>query len=312
MKKSNGVVDLAIVGAGPAGLSAAINAASEGLDIVVIDADTKVGGQAKFSSHIANYFGFTSGLSGPQLSSRAFNQAKKFGAKFQLETSVTSLGIEGKFRTLKTADGQEIVARTVLFTNGLQWRTLDVPGASEYTGRGVNYGANPNDGPNETGRVVYIIGAANSAGQAAVNLAKFAREVILVNRQDGLSEMSQYLVDEIAKASNIKVLNGHHIEAVIGDGSKVTGIKLVNGVNVDVPADSVYVFIGAVPRTGWLKNICDLDEHGFIKTDADYHTSCSGVFAAGDVRSGSTKRIAAGVGEGSAAVASIHRYLATK
>lgn len=310
MKIKNGIADLVIVGAGPAGLSAAVNAASEGLDTVVIDAEKEVGGQAKFSSRIANYLGFPTGLTGPQLASRARNQAKKFGARFEMGESVTGIGLEGKFRTLKLSDGSEVVARAVLFTSGLQWKTLDVPGAEEYTSRGLFYGANPNDGPNESGKEVYIVGAANSAGQAAVNLAQFAHTVTIVNRSASLDAMSQYLIDEIAKISNIKVLNGHRVAAILGDGSRITGVKIVNGVNVDVPADSVYVFIGATPRTVWLRNVCDLDESGYVKTNGDFQTSCGGVFAAGDVRQGSTKRIASAVGEGSAAVSSIHRYLA--
>jgi thioredoxin reductase (NADPH) len=309
-EKHQGVIDLTIVGAGPTGLSAAVNAASEGLNTVVIDSEHGVGGQAKFSSRIANYLGFPTGLSGPQLMSRAYSQSKKFGAEFELGVSVVGLGVEGKFRTLKLSDGRELVSRTVLFATGLQWRILDAEGAQEYSGRGVFYGANPTDGPNESGRQVFIIGAANSAGQAAVNLAKFAAKVTLVNPSPKLDKMSQYLIDEIEGFNNISVLFEHHVAAVLGDGSKVTGIKLVNGDNVDYPADSVYVFIGAEPRTLWLKTVCELDEHGYIVTNADFATSCSGVFAAGDVRSGSTKRIASGVGEGGGAVAAIHRYLA--
>lgn len=305
------VYDVVIVGTGPAGLSAAVNAASEGLRVAVIDCDPHAGGQAKFSSRIENYLGFPTGLSGPSLMTRAKHQAEKFGTHFMFDSCASEMLIDGRLRTIRTTVGKSLIARSVIVATGLQWRTLEAPGIDEYLGKGVWYGANPEDGPNMTGKVVHVVGGANSAGQAALNFAKYAKQVNVVVRGEKIDAgMSQYLVDRIAKSKNIRVHVKTQVASVIGDGERLHTVDLVGTERWSEESDGVFVFIGAIPRTSWLKNVCDLDDHGFIKTSEDYTTSCEGVFAVGDVREGSVKRIAAAVGEGSAAVAALHGYLA--
>lgn len=309
--------DLVIVGAGPAGLSAAVNAASEGLSTYVIESEDKVGGQAKHSSRIENYLGFPNGLTGPQLMSRAFNQAKRFGAKFHTGASAVGLTLDGHYRTVELSDGTKLISKAVLLTNGLQWRKLEAPGVEEYMHKGVNYGLDMDKAHEFTGKRVVVVGGANSAGQAATWLAQFAETVtILVRDLDLRKMMSEYLVTKIEHAKNIRVMVDTQVVSVLGDEQQLTVVK-VNNISdpseahaEDLKAAGLFIYIGAVPRTVWLNGACKLDDKGFVVTE-DFHTSCSGVFAAGDIRAGSTKRIAAGVGEGSAAVSRIHAYLAT-
>lgn len=304
--------DLVVVGAGPAGLSAAVNAASEGLSTVVVEAEDKVGGQAKHSSRIENYLGFPNGLTGPQLMSRAYTQAKRFGAHFIAGLNATALMVEGHYRTITLSDSSTIIAKAVLLANGLQWRTLDAPGIEEYTQRGVFYGLNMDNAHEYQDKKVLVIGGANSAAQAALWLSKFAERVTMVVRGFSLTDAtSMYLRERIESSKNILVQAKSEITSVTGDGATLrTATLLKAGTDPEVlKVDGLFIFIGATPRTAWLNGSCELDKDGFIVT-TDYHTSCEGVFAAGDIRSQSTKRIAAAAGEGSAAVARVHAYLA--
>lgn len=305
------VADLVIVGAGPAGLSAAMNAASEGLSVKVIEAEDKVGGQAKHSSRIENYLGFPNGLTGPQLMSRAYTQAKRFGAEFVTGLNAVGLTLEGHYRVVGLSDGQKIISKAVLLTNGLQWKRLEAPGVEEYEQRGVYYGLNMDKAHEFQDKKVAIVGGANSAGQAAVWLAQFAEQVTMIVRGDSLSEMSVYLMERILKAKNIQVLTHAQLTSATGDGVTLKSITILSTPPPEnLKVDGLFIFIGATPRTAWLNEACELDEKGFVKT-TDFHTSCLGVFAAGDIRSGSVKRIAASAGEGSAVVPRIHAYIAT-
>lgn len=301
--------DLIIVGAGPAGLSAAINGASEGLNVLVLETENKVGGQAKHSSRIENYAGFPSGVTGPQLMSRLHTQAKKFGAQFEYGATVTRLALEGKFRTVELSSGRTVVGYTVLLASGLQWREFEAPGAAEYLGRGVYYGLDMNMAHIYNGQHVAVVGGANSAGQAALWLARFAESVALVVRASSLSQMSEYLSARVLKLPNVHVSYDSQITAIGGNDTKVTSVTLFppEGGEI-VPMSGVFIFIGATPHTAWLNGVCKLDEHGFVIAK-NYATSCRGLFAVGDVRSGSVKRIAASSGEGSAVIPRIHEYL---
>jgi thioredoxin reductase (NADPH) len=292
-------------------MSAAVNAASEGLSTLVIETEDKVGGQAKHSSRIENYMGFPSGLTGPQLMSRSHHQAVKFGAEFRTGVSATRLGIEGKFRTVSLSDGSEVIGLAVLLANGLQWRKLEAPGIAEYEGSGVFYGLNMDKAHEYEGKRIVIVGGANSAGQAANWLSQFAEKVVLVIRNKNLLAMSDYLSQRVVSSHNIEVLYGTEVTSVAGQNGKLTTVTVAPPVGGHViKADALHVFIGALPRTGWLNGACELDENGFVKA-VEYQSSCPGVFVAGDIRSGSVKRIAAGVGDGSTAVSRIHGYLST-
>lgn len=311
--------DLVIVGSGPAGLSAAVNAASEGLRVIILDEDATAGGQAKYSSRIENYLGFVSGLSGPHLMNRAKNQAEKFGAHFVYNDPVVEMGLEGKLKIVRTTNSEIIIAQAVIIATGLQWRKLEAPGSDEYLNKGVSYGANPNDGPSAMGKHVHVVGGANSAGQAAMNFSKYAERVTLLVRGDNITgSMSEYLTDRILKTPNIGVLFNAEIAGIAGDGQAIHSLDIVQKEHRWTEStDGLYIFIGAVPKSLWLRNICRLDKHGYIPTEFTegkqrlaFMTNCPGVFAAGDIRKNSTKRIAAAVGEGAGAVASVHAYRA--
>lgn len=303
------IYDLIIVGAGPAGLSAAINGASEGLRVLVLEAEDKVGGQAKHSSRIENYAGFPSGVTGPKLMSRLHTQATKFGAEF-LHATATKLGVEGKFRTVELSDGTSVVGFSVLLANGLQWRRFEAPGAEEYQNKGVAYGLNMDVAHIYEDQQVAVIGGANSAGQAAMWLSQFATTVTLIVRAANLNQMSEYLSERVLKQHNIVVKYDSEVTAIGGDGEKVTSITVFPPIGGEVdPMDGVFIFIGAVPRTAWLNGACKLDEHGFVSAK-EHMTSCKGIFAAGDIRSGSVKRVAASAGEGAQVIPRIHAYLA--
>jgi thioredoxin reductase (NADPH) len=322
--------DLVIVGAGPAGLAAGVYAASEGLKTVVVERDAP-GGQAGLSSRIENYLGFPSGLSGADLTRRAVIQARRFGAQILSPQEAVSLRVDGSYKYVKISDGSELACHTVLLTTGVQWRKLDVPGVDRLQGAGVYYGAAATEAAACTGEEVYIVGGANSAGQAAMNFSRYARRVIMLVRGDSLaSSMSRYLIEQIEKTPNVHVEFNSSVAAVHGE-TRLEAISVecsTSGEINRVPACSLFIFIGAQPQTEWLGRIVERDQKGFILSGADLirngkppsgwpltrvpgllETSVPGVFAAGDVRGGSVKRVASGVGEGSIAIQFIHQYL---
>ena len=323
-------VDVAIVGAGPAGLSAAVYAASEGLSTLLLECEA-IGGQAGSSSLICNYLGFPRGISGTGLASRAFEQAWSFGAIPSMAGPVTGLEPAADGFTLRLAGGRESHARSVLIATGVSYRRLDAPGVDSLLGAGVFYGATASEGSAFAGEHIFIAGGANSAGQAAVNLARYARQVTIVVRGGSLAaRMSQYLIDEITATANIDVRTGTHIAAAEGTG-QLEALALTDtktGRTETVPASALVVLIGAVPHTDWLPPQIGRDEHGFVVTGSDLadvgnpaaswalprpplplETSLPGAFAAGDVRHGSVKRVASAVGEGSIATTQVTQYL---
>ena len=323
--------DLCIVGGGPAGLAAAVYGASEGLQTVVIEREAP-GGQAGQSASIENYLGFPKGLSGADLTHRAVAQARRFGAEMVLARDVTGFSVRGPVRAVCFSDGTEIEARAVLVATGVSYRLLDAPGLGELTGRGVYYGATASEAQASEGDDVYVVGAANSAGQAALNLARFARRVVLLVRSDSLEKsMSQYLVERIHAADNIEVRLETEVVAGRGDGhlEAITIADRASGTEEEVPTNWLFVFIGASPRTDFLGDDVARDDKGFVITGQDItprsdgprwplprapfvlETSVPGVFAAGDVRLDSMKRVASAVGEGAMSVYLVHRYLAT-
>jgi thioredoxin reductase (NADPH) len=325
-----GTVDVAIVGAGPAGLSAAVYAASEGLSTLLLEREA-FGGQAGSSSLIRNYLGFPRGISGAGLATRAFEQAWSFGAIPSMAGPVTGLEPAAGGFTLRLAGGGASQARSVLIAAGVSYRRLDAPGLDALLGAGVFYGATTSEGSAFAGEHVFIAGGANSAGQAAVNLARYAQQVTIVVRGDFLAaRMSQYLIDEITATANIEVRTSTQIAAAEGTG-KLEALTLTDtktGSTQTVPAAALVVLIGAVPHTDWLPPPIGRDEHGFIVTGSDLpgggnpaagwaslrpplplETGMPGVFAAGDVRHGSVKRVASAVGEGSIATTQINQYL---
>ncbi len=323
--------DLVVIGAGPAGLAAAVYGASEGLRTLLVERDAP-GGQAGESSRIENYLGFPAGISGSELSRRATTQALRFGVDVLCPQEAVSVKVEGPSRRIVFADGSEVLCHVLLIASGVSYRRLDAPGLLELTGTGVYYGAAATEAPAIEGRDAYVVGGGNSAGQAAMYFSRFARSVTILIRGESLtSSMSQYLIDQIDATANITVRN--HTRVVEARGEK--GLEqLVIRHNVTdatevVEAAGLFVFIGALPHTEWLDGLVRRDAKGFVLTgpdlvDADgelrnwplerdpypFETSVPGIFAAGDVRSGSVKRVASGVGEGSVSVSSIHRYLA--
>jgi thioredoxin reductase (NADPH) len=321
--------DLAIVGAGPAGLAAAVYGASEGLKTVVLDAEAP-GGQAGTSSLIENYLGFPRGLSGSDLARRAVTQARKFGAEILTPVQAAGLRMEGPYRYLQTSDGGELSCHAVMVTTGVQYRKLDAEGVEALTGAGIYYGSTMTEALSCRGTDVVIVGAGNSAGQAAVYLATVARTVNIVLRGDDLGKtMSRYLVDQIERTENIRVLKHTVVASVRGDGrlEEVT-LRDREGTRT-IDASALFVFIGAMPNTDWLDDCVLRDPRGFILTGPDVmrdgkpprdwplerdpfllESSVPGIFCAGDVRHGSVKRVASGVGEGSVAISFVHQYLA--
>jgi thioredoxin reductase (NADPH) len=320
--------DLVVVGAGPAGLAAAVYGASEGLRTVVIE-PLAPGGQAGSSSKIENYLGFPAGLTGDELGRRAHTQASRFGAEFVMQRAA-GLRIDGQYRFVQLANGAEISSHAVILAQGVQYRKLAIPGADQFMGRGIYYGAALVEAAACKGEDVFIVGGANSAGQAALYFAKFACKVTMLVRGAGLSAtMSKYLIDEIANTSNIVVEANTQVLEAMGDG-RLDAIQLrtLEG-DRPVPATSVFVFIGAEPGTAWLPPSIERDEKGFLLAGPDLRvdgkwpaiwkeprepylleSSTPGVFVAGDVRHGSVKRVASAVGEGSIAVQFVHQYLA--
>jgi thioredoxin reductase (NADPH) len=323
--------DLAIVGGGPAGLAAAVYGASEGLHTVMIEREAP-GGQAGLSSRIENYLGFPSGLSGNDLARRAVAQAKRFGVEILSPQEAVGMRVDGPYRFLKLADGSEISCHALLLAMGVQWRTLDVPGIDRLQGSGVYYGGGTSEALACKGETVYIIGGANSAGQAAMHFSKFAEKVVMLVRGESLAAtMSHYLIEQIEKTANIELWPKTAVVEVHGETrlSDITIQRVVTGEKLKLPASSLFIFIGAQPRTEWLGNTIERDERGFVLSGPDLlrsgkkpaswtldrdpgllETSVPGIFVVGDVRHGSVKRVASGVGEGAVVVQFMHQYLA--
>jgi thioredoxin reductase (NADPH) len=322
--------DLAIVGGGPAGLAAAVYGASEGLHTVMIEREAP-GGQAGMSSRIENYLGFPNGLSGGDLARRAVVQAERFGVEILSPQEAVSIRTEGPYRIIKLADGSEISCHALLIATGVQWRRLEMPGIDQLRGAGVYYGGGATEALSCKGEIIYVVGGANSAGQAAMNFAKYADRVVIAVRGSSLSStMSQYLIDQIKETPNIQVWANVSVVEAHGETRLEEISFLCSDTNKieRVPASAMFIFIGALPRTTWLADLVERDDRGFILTGPDLiregqhpkgwtldrdpfllETNVPGVFAVGDVRHGSVKRVASGVGEGSVAVQFIHQYL---
>jgi thioredoxin reductase (NADPH) len=328
--------DLIIAGAGPAGLAVAVYGASEGLHTLLIEREAP-GGQAGLSSNIENYLGFPTGLTGANLARRAVAQAARFGAEILTPQEATGIRVDGPYRFVKLNDGTEISCHTLLIATGVSYRKLEVPGIERLTGAGVYYGAAMTQALSCRDEDVYMIGGANSAGQAAIYFSKYARKVTMIVRADSLSKgMSQYLADQIVKTENIKVRLSSSVIEVKGEKrlEAITIHDSITGEKQTVPAYALFIFIGAQPRTDWLAGTVKRDANGFILTGPDLmidngqnnnnnrpkgwnldrqpfllETNIPGIFAAGDVRSGSVKRVASGVGEGSIAIQFVHQYL---
>jgi thioredoxin reductase (NADPH) len=319
------VYDLVILGGGPAGLSAAVYAASEGLRTLVVEASS-IGGQAGSSSMIRNYLGFPRGISGEELTFRAYEQALMFGTKFVFMRRATALVTRGDQHFITLSDGSTVITRSVIIATGVEYRRLGIPALDRLIGASVFYGAAGVEAPAMAGESVYVIGGANSAGQAALHLAKFAARVSLLVRGPSLDSMSKYLITELLSTPNIEIRL--HTRVVDGHGEyRLEGLVLENTKHKEreaVPAAAVFVLIGAETRTEWLGEQLQRDFRGFILTGRDavcenaiqsrqpqpFETSIPGVFAVGDVRHGSVKRVAGAVGDGSFAVSAIHQYLA--
>jgi len=320
--------DLVVVGAGPAGLAAAVYGASEGLHTLLVEAEAP-GGQAGTSSRIENYLGFPSGLSGADLARRGMTQARRLGAEILTPQEVTALRVEDGYKILSFAGGDEVNARALLLSSGVFYRRLDARGVDQFTGAGIYYGAALSEAANVAGEDIYVIGGANSAGQAAVFFSAQARTVTILVRGASIEQaMSQYLVERIQATANIKVAVRSEVAGVDGTDRlrSVTIRNLAAGEEQQMPATAMFVFIGAIPHTDWLEGVVARDERGFVLTGPDLaehdltawrldrrphllEASIPGVVAAGDVRHGSVKRVASAVGEGSVAVMFVHRFL---
>jgi thioredoxin reductase (NADPH) len=322
--------DLAIIGGGPAGLAAAVYGASEGLHTVMVEREAP-GGQAGMSSRIENYLGFPTGLSGGDLARRAVVQAQRFGVEILSPQEAVSVRTEGPYRIIKLVDDSEISCHALMIATGVQWRRLEAPGMDRLQGAGVYYGGGATEALACKGEIIYVVGGANSAGQAAMNFAKYAERVVILVRSDGLAAtMSQYLIDQIKQTPNIQIWTHASVAEVHGDKrlEEITVLCTDTNKLECVPASSMFIFIGALPRTDWLAGLVDRDDRGFILTGPDLikegahpkgwslerdpfllETNIPGIFAVGDVRHGSVKRVASGVGEGSVAVQFIHQYL---
>jgi thioredoxin reductase (NADPH) len=322
--------DLAIIGGGPAGLAAAVYGASEGLKTVMVEREAP-GGQAGMSSRIENYLGFPAGLSGADLTRRAVAQARRFGVEILAPQEATAARVEGPYRFVRFGNGSEISCHALLVATGVQWRKLEVPGIEKVTGAGVYYGAAMTEAISCKDQDVYVVGGANSAGQAAIYFSRYARRVVMVVRGDSLGKsMSQYLIEEIKQTPNIQVELNSAVVGVSGDDhlESITIHSLQSRETNTFPANYLFIFIGATPHTEWLADLIECDERGFIPTGPDLihdgkrprgwtlerdpyllETNVPGVFAVGDVRKGSVKRVASGVGEGSVAISFVHQYL---
>ncbi len=321
--------DLAIVGGGPAGLAAAVYGASEGLRTVMIEREAP-GGQAGMSSRIENYLGFPSGLTGADLARRAVVQAKRFGVEI-VSAEATAVRLDGPYRFLQLANGEELSCHALLVATGVQWRKLEAPGVERLTGAGIYYGAAMTEAMSTKDEDVYVVGGANSAGQAAMYFSKYAKRVVILVRRSSLSaSMSQYLIDQLQATSNIQIEFNSSVVEAHGD-YHLEAISIRNSATNEVykvPANSLFIMIGAAPNTDWLADVVERDARGFIlsgpllmrdgkrpngwtldRDPALLETNVPGIFVVGDVRHGSVKRVASGVGEGSVAISFVHQYL---
>lgn len=310
--------DVAVVGAGPSGLATAVYAASEGLSVIVLDAQA-MGGQAGASARIENYLGFPTGISGQALTGRAFNQALKFGAEIAIPVRVKSLHCSDETLALELADGQQLRARSVVLASGARYRRPALPNLAEFEGAGISYWASPIEARLCTGEEIALVGGGNSAGQAVVFLAPYVKRLHLVVRRNLAQTMSRYLIDRIDALPNVELHVGSEIASL--EGTRATGLSGVrfrhteSGALVHHAVRHLFLFIGADPNTCWASGCVDTDANGFVVTgtrDLPLETSVPGVFAIGDVRAGSTKRVAAAVGEGAAVVSQIHTMLAQR
>ena len=322
--------DFVIVGGGPAGLAAAVYGASEGLKTLLVERSAP-GGQAGMSSRIENYLGFPSGLTGADLARRAFTQAKRFGAEILSPQEAVGLRVDGPYRFLKLRDGNEISCHALLIASGLSWKRLDIPGIERLQEAGVYYGASMTEASLCSGEDVFVVGGANSAGQAAVYFARFAKSVTMLVRGDSLEKgMSQYLIDQISEIPNVRVETQAEVVEVHGD-DHLESITIANHSTESIrtePTSALFIFIGAMPCTAWLRGMLPMDERGYLLTgtmlpkDGDrpkgwteerdpfiFESIIPGVFAAGDTRHSSIKRVASAVGEGSITVQMVHQYL---
>ncbi|MDJ0676517.1 MAG: FAD-dependent oxidoreductase [Calothrix sp. MO_167.B42] len=324
---TNPFYDLVIVGGGPAGLAAAVYGASEGLRTVMIEREAP-GGQAGTSSRIENYLGFPVGLSGSDLARRAVTQAKRFGVEILTPQEAKSIRLENDYRIITLADGSKISCHALILAMGVAWRRLNVPGIEQFTGAGVYYGAAQTEAAACENEDVYVVGGANSAGQAAMYFSKYASKVRMLVRGESLTKsMSQYLIEQIEGTGNIEVLPFHSVIEAQGNDrlEKILVKDSQTGEVKTFETNSLFIFIGASPSTDWLDGVVQRDERGFIYTGADIpqgipwplqrdrfllETNVPGILAVGDVRHGSVKRVASGVGEGSICVQFVHRHLA--
>ncbi|WP_026629836.1 FAD-dependent oxidoreductase [Dyadobacter alkalitolerans] len=329
--KRQDVYDVVIIGAGPAGLAAGVYGASEGLKTLVIERRAP-GGQAGTSSRIENYLGFPTGLSGAELTRRAMTQATRLGTEFLSPQAVQSIEQKDGYKKIIFDNAEEIITRSVVITTGVNYRKLDTAGIAEFTGAGIYYGAAMTEATACKDKEVYIVGGGNSAGQAAMYLSKFAKNVYILIRKDDLTAtMSAYLIDQIGSQDNIRIMPRVEIAAACGS-DKLEGLDILSLDTQKVntyPANALYIFIGAKPFTDWLELGIIKNDKGFLETGRDLtsrtdypkiwkqkrdpyllETSCPGVFAAGDVRAGAMNRVASAVGEGSMAISFVHKYLA--
>ena len=325
------VRDLVIIGGGPAGLAAAVYGASEGLDTVLVERFA-IGGQAGTSSRIENYLGFPGGISGSELARKAYDQARKFGAEILTAAEAASIRLEEPLRAVCLADGTEIRTRAILVATGMTVKTIDAPGFDRFNYAGIYYGATPSEANSFKGEEVAIVGGANSAGQAALLLSRTAANVTLVVRASSLeAKMSTYLIDQIRATPNIEVLTNAEVVEALGE-NHLTGMVIAykDGRRETRPVSGLFMLIGAVPHTEFLRGVVQLNDAGFVLTGPDLvedgkpppgwplkrlpfmlETSVPGIFAAGDVRQGSIRRVAAAVGSGAASMTFIHEYLAS-
>lgn len=323
--------DLVVLGGGPAGLGASVYASSEGLSTVLVE-QFATGGQAGTSSRIENYLGFPNGLSGADLARRATTQATRFGTEILTPQEVKRITRNDPARIVELSDGTEINARAVLIASGMEVRRLETPGVDRLNGAGVFYGAAMTEANTYRGQPVVVVGGGNSAGQGAMFLSRYAREVTIVVRRDLVHTMSKYLIDRIHETPNTEVVSCTVIEEALGE-KRLEAVRLRNvesGEITELPVAAMFIFIGTAPRTGMVKGFVEMDDRGFILTGPDlvtggqrpkgwqldrdpyfFETSVPGVFAAGDVRRGSPKRVASAVGEGAATISMVHEYLAS-
>jgi thioredoxin reductase (NADPH) len=328
---TNEIYDVVIIGAGPAGLAAAVYGSSEGLKTLLIERRAP-GGQAGTSSRIENYLGFPAGLSGADLTRRAISQATRLGAEFLSPHEVNEIKLKDGYKTIILDDGPEIVSRAVVITTGVDYRKLEVKGVENYTGAGIYYGAATTEASACKDKNVFVIGGGNSAGQAAMYLSKFAKKVSIIIRRDDLTAtMSAYLIAQIGLTPNIEVLSNTEIQEACGHNylEKLVLLDVKTQQQTAHEASALYIFIGAKPYTDWIKLDIIKNNKEFIETGRDLttydsfqkvwklkrdpyllETSCAGVFAAGDVRAGAMNRVASAVGEGSMAISFVHKYLA--